>query len=186
MAIGLASAAAGLVLSLYLGFFIEIHCRGGYIDVDPRSIPRPDSLAGRACSVRGLFLVLIAAAAAAPLYGTVRAVRERRRRALGVGVVGSSGALVVLLFLTYVTSQGVDTSALALSLGLLALTAGMVALTALPDTGRKAVATAAGCLGGVALALFVTGIGGLYALVAVGVAVLLLVVRYVDTRGGGG
>jgi hypothetical protein len=28
--IGLASAAAGLVLSLYLGFFIEIHCR--YVD----------------------------------------------------------------------------------------------------------------------------------------------------------
>jgi hypothetical protein len=162
-----------------------IHCRGGYIDIDPRSIPPSDSLAGRACSVRGLFLVLIVAAAAAPLYGTVRAVRGRRPRVLGAGLVGSSGALVVLLFLTYVTSQGVDTSALALSLGLLALTAGTVALTALPDAGRKAVATVAGCLGGVALALFVTGTGGLYALVGVGVAAILLVVRYVDTRGEG-
>jgi hypothetical protein len=90
----------------------------------------------------------------------------------------------VLLFPTYVTSQGVDTSALALSLGLLALTAGTVALTTLPDAGRKAVATATGCLGGVALALFVTGIGGLYPLVGMGVAMLLLLVRYVDSRGG--
>ena len=180
--VGVVCSLVALVASLWISFFVEVDCSGGFIDVDPGSVPAPDSLAGRLCSIRGLALLLVAAISAAPLVGGVRAARKQSWRSFARGMLASLALLVVLSCLQLLTSGGTGSSPFAISIALLALGAGIVGLLSVGAPRRRAIGWAAAVAGGVAFLLFVSGLGGLYALLAMAVSALLLAIRYADSR----
>ena len=116
--------------------------RRGFIDVDRRSIPAPDSLAGRLCSIRGLSLALVIAAFAAPLIAGIRVARKGGWGPFAPGLLVSLVALVVLTSLQLLTSSGTESSPFAISLALLALGAGTTGLVGLPESRRRIIARA--------------------------------------------